>query len=426
MIYQILKEIGAMASVLDFNLHGVILTGGVSKDPYVAAKIIQGCEKLAPVFHYPGENENEAIARAVDEALSGKAIAQAWPDCLLPKDRIDPLSVRGWKDPAPRLDARRRSSLGVGATGYEDIERMAKALSPVDVSVAQAEDREVLESLVKAQEAGFVGLCHLSGDVDKILEILESLGADRKRYALHPAANPAEAAAKAVRAVRESGASILVKGSLKSEYYLKAILDRTEGLREAPVLSNLSLFQMPSYHKLLAVSDNAILVAPGVEEKAQIIRNAMPLFSALGRRPLLVAALAAVETVSDKMPATKDAAALAEMSARGEFGDCIVEGPFGYDAAIDRECAVSKGLSWSRVCGQPDLLVAPNLETANSLGKSYKFHGKAIWGGLVLGAKAPAVLNSRSDDAENRYRSLLLARITVEGIKETKGARNNH
>lgn len=422
MAYQVLKEIGAMASVLDFDLHGIILTGGVSKDPYLSARIIEKCGKLAPVFHYPGENENEAIAEAVLEVLSGKDKAMDWPGCVLPREKTDPLFALGWKPPRTKAAQVRRRSVEGGAVSYADIEAMAKALGPVDIAVAQAEDREVLESLAKAQEAGFAGLCHLAGEEEKILATLRSLGLDPGRFVIHPAAGPAEAAALAVRAVREGGAKILVKGSLKSEYYLKAILDKTSGLRKAPVLSNLSVFQMPSYPKLLGVSDNAILVAPGAAEKAQVVRNALPLFSALGRDPFLVAALAAVETVSEKMPATTDAAALAAMGARGEFGHCVVEGPFGYDAAIDMDCARSKGLADSKVCGRPDMILAPNLETANALGKSFKFHGEAVWGGLVLGASVPAVLNSRSDDAANRYRSLLLARIAAEGMKEDTDA----
>jgi phosphotransacetylase len=103
------------------------------------------------------------------------------------------------------------------------------------------------------------------------------------------------------------------------------------------------------------------------------------------------------------------------MSARGQLKGFLVDGPLGYDALIDRECAISKNLGASEVCGDPDMILAPNLETANSLGKSYKFHGDAVWGGLVLGATVPAVLNSRSDDAPNRLNSLLIARAMAEG-----------
>ena len=299
-------------------------------------------------------------------------------------------------------------------SSYQELEERVSRLSAVDLSVAQAEDKEVLASLLKGQAAGFIGLCHLTGEIYRIERLLEEIGADKSLFKIIPASTPSEAAMEAVQAVRKAGASILVKGSLKSEYYLKAILDRGSGIRSSPTLSNISLFQMPSYPKFLAISDNAIIVDPTLEDKEHIILNTGPLWRALGRVPALVAVLAAVETVNPKMRATVDAAALQEKNAKGAMEGFIVEGPFGYDAAIDRASAESKGLASSIVCGKPDLILAPNLETANALGKCYKFHGNAIWGGLVLGAQVPAVLNSRSDDADNRFRSLLLARIIVE------------
>jgi len=297
---------------------------------------------------------------------------------------------------------------------FGELELSVSALGPVPVAVAQADDPEVLGSLLKGHKAGFIGLCHVSGDADSIRRCVLDIGDDLSLYEIAQAGTPAEAAALAVAAVRDRGARILVKGGLKSEYYLRAILDRETGIRRFSVLTNLSVFQMSSYHKLLAVSDNAIIIAPTLEEKAYIVRNSRPLWEALGIAPAKVAALAAVETVSPRMPATTDAARLAEMSKAGEFEGFVIEGPFGYDAAISRECAVEKGLASSIVCGDPDLILAPNLEAANALGKSYKFHGNAVWGGLVFGAAVPAVLNSRSDDAANRFRSLLLARAVAE------------
>lgn len=302
---------------------------------------------------------------------------------------------------------------------FEELEKLVVSLPPVSASVAMADDIEVLKSLKRGHDAGFLGTCHVTGDAVTINGMIREIGDDPSLYVVIPASSPAEAADLAVKAVREQGALILVKGSLKSEYYLKAILDRTRGIRRSPVLSNLSVFQMESYHKFLAVSDNAILIAPNLEEKAAVIRNSSPLWLALGIGIAKVAAIAAVETVNPKMPATTDAAGLSEMSRQGLFKGFIVEGPLGYDAAINRKCAVGKGLSSSSVCGDPDLILAPNLETANALGKSYKFHGGAVWGGLVFGASVPAVLNSRSDDEANRYKSLLLARAVADNFGDT-------
>ncbi len=296
---------------------------------------------------------------------------------------------------------------------YDELSKLVSGLPPIAAAVAMADDREVLGSLKLGHCAGFIGMCHVTGDASRIHAMIKEIGDDPALYNVIPASSPEEGAALAVMAVRENGAGILVKGNLKTEYYLRAILDRSRGIRRSSVLSNLSVFQMESYHKFLAVSDNAILIAPDIEEKAAVIRNSRPLWKALGIGTAKVAAIAAVETVSPRMPATTDAARLREMSDQGLFDGFIVEGPLGYDAAINRDCAVAKGLASSRVCGDPDLILAPNLETANALGKSYKFHGGAIWGGLVFGASVPAVLNSRSDDEANRYRSLILARAVA-------------
>jgi len=296
---------------------------------------------------------------------------------------------------------------------YLELKQMVGALPPVTVAVAAAADPEVIGSLKLAREIGFVGTCVVTGNPQAIERCIAEVGDDINKYEIVPAIDDAEAGYLAARAVREQGAKILVKGSLKSELYLRAILDRGSGIRSSPVLSNISLFEMPSYHKLLGVTDNAIIVAPTLEEKRAIIENTRVIWKALGVDKPKVALLAAVETVSPKQPATQDAAILVVMAQRGQIKDFIVEGPLGYDAAISAEAAATKGIKNSQVCGDPDLIVAPNLETANSLGKSYKFHGNATWGGLVLGATVPAVLNSRSDDAQNRLNSLLLARAVA-------------
>lgn len=305
---------------------------------------------------------------------------------------------------------------------FGELSAFVKTLRPVPVAVAQADDREVLASLKLGREAGFIGRCHVFGDAAAIDRYIAEIGDDPRCYLVRQADTPEAAAAAAVAAVRGEEADILIKGDLKTQYYLKAILDKDRGIRRSSVLSNLSVFEMASYHKLLAISDNAILIAPDLDEKAAVIKNSRPLWEAFGISPAKVAALAAVETVNPKMQATTDAARLSELSKQGAFEGFIVEGPFGYDAAIDSGCAREKGIEGSLVCGDPDLILAPNLETANALGKSYKFHGAAIWGGLVFGASVPAVLNSRSDDAANRFRSLLLARAVAESRLRRSGS----
>lgn len=296
---------------------------------------------------------------------------------------------------------------------FKELESYVKTLKPVKTAVAAAADVDVIGSLKAGRELGFLGTCYLTGDKDKITKAITDSGDDPSQYEIIHAANDAEAGILAVKAVRENNAAILVKGSLKSALYLKAMLDKEKGLRASSMLSNLTLFEMASYHKFLAITDNAISILPTLDDKKAIIENTRPLWKALGVEQAKVAALAAVETVSSKMQATVDAGALSTMFRRGQMKGFIVDGPLGYDAAIDRECAQSKGID-SPVCGDPDMILCPNLETANSLAKSYKFHGGATWGGLVFGATVPAVLNSRSDDSRNRLNSMMIARAIAE------------
>jgi len=300
-------------------------------------------------------------------------------------------------------------------SSFQELIDAVSGLPPVPVAVAGAADDRVMASLREGHELGFIGKCFLTGPGDAVSKAVALSGDDPSMYEIIPAATDQQMSALAVRAVRDDGALILVKGSVKSEAYIKAILDSENGIRASSVLSNLSLFEMPSYPKLLAMTDNAILILPTLAEKAAVIENTRPLWNALGVKPVLVAALAAVETVNPKMQATVDAAALSVMSLRGQLKGFTVEGPLGYDALISSECAATKGMSGSAVCGMPDMILAPNLETANSLGKSYKFLGGASWGGLVFGARVPAVLNSRSDDGRNRLNSMAMARAIAEG-----------
>jgi len=219
----------------------------------------------------------------------------------------------------------------------------------------------------------------------------------------------------AVSTINNNEAQILVKGRLETVYYLKAILDKENGIKFSEVLSSLTMFEMESYHKFIAVTDNAIIPFPALLEKKVIIENTKPLWSSLGINKPKVAALAAIELVNPKMGATVDAACLAKMVERGQIKGFSVDGPLSYDIAINLSCAQGKHINDSSVAGDPDLLLLPNLEAANILGKSYKFHGNAKSGGLVLGAKVPVVLNSRSDSSERRLNSILMARAITEG-----------
>jgi len=296
------------------------------------------------------------------------------------------------------------------------MKELVAGLSPLKVAVAAAEDEKVVEGIKLAQELGIVKKSILTGDKERITAILKSMGEDITNYDIREADDDAEAARIAVKAIRNAEAQILVKGRLETVYYLKAILDKEQGIKKSKILSNLTLFEMNSYHKFIAVTDNAIIPLPTLEEKKAIIENTKPLWTALGIEQPKVAVLAAVELVNPKLSATVEAACLSKMAERGQIEGFIIDGPLSYDTAISLICAKDKDLVQSQVAGDPDLLLLPNLEAANILGKSYKFHGKAKSGGLVLGAKVPVVLNSRSDSSERRLNSMLMARVIAEEL----------
>lgn len=297
---------------------------------------------------------------------------------------------------------------------FDELRKKASGMKPGRISVAAAEDRDVIDGVLYAMETGMVTEPVLTGNRDAIESLLNSSGANLKKFDIRHTASHFESAITAVKAISDGEAGILIKGKLDTVYYLKAILDSENGIKKSPVLSNLTLFEMESYHKMIAVTDNAIIAFPTLEEKKHIIENTKILWNALGIEIPKVAVLAAIEMINPKMQATVDASCLCIMAERGQIKGFKIDGPLSYDTAIDAEAAKGKKLSGSDVAGDPDLLLMPNLEAANMIGKSYKFHGKAYSGGLVMGASVPVVLNSRSDGPERRLNSIAMARLIAE------------
>lgn len=296
---------------------------------------------------------------------------------------------------------------------FSELKQAALATAPMAISVASAEKEDVLLSVAAARDEGLINRAILTGDSEKIAQLADQLKLDCRGFDIREAADYTAAATLAVQAVSGGEADVLVKGTLDSSFYFRAILNREWGLRASQVLSNVTVFELASYHKFLTVTDNAIILNPDLEQKRAIIENTRPLFRALGVTPAKVGVVAAIEKENPAMPATVDAVALRNENRAGQLQDFVVDGPFGYDACICNDSARKKGISDSEVCGDPDLLLMPNMEAGNILGKAYKYHGGADSGGLVLGAKVPVVLNSRSDSAGRRLNSMLLAKMMV-------------
>ena len=226
-----------------------------------------------------------------------------------------------------------------------------------------------------------------------------------------------ESAAQAVQLVRAGRAELLMKGSLHTDELMAAVVSRASGLRTARRISHVFAMDVPTYHKVLIVTDGAINIAPTLEDKVDICQNAIDLANSIGPARPKVAILAAVETVTSKMPATIDAAALCKMAERGQITGAVVDGPLAFDNAISKEAALTKGIR-SEVAGDADILLAPDLEAGNILAKQLNFLANADSAGLVLGATVPIILTSRADSVRSRVASSAVAMLSAHARRE--------
>ena len=217
--------------------------------------------------------------------------------------------------------------------------------------------------------------------------------------------------------MREGRAEMLMKGSLHTDELLGAVVARDTGLRTGRRISHVFIMDVPTYHKVLIVTDAAINIAPTLEDKVDICQNAIDLAISLGVKEPKVAILAAVETVTSKMPATIDAAALCKMAERGQITGGILDGPLAFDNAISKQAAETKGIH-SAVAGDPDILLAPDLEAGNMLAKQLTFLANADSAGLVLGARVPIILTSRADSVRSRIASCAVACLVAHARRK--------
>jgi phosphotransacetylase len=248
----------------------------------------------------------------------------------------------------------------------------------------------------------------LVGPAARIEEVAASANVKLDKARIIDVPDSGAAANAAVNLVRQGSAEILMKGSLHTDELMSAVVVRDTGLRMGRRLSHAFIMDVPTYHKVLIVTDGAINIAPTLEDKVDICQNAIDLATSLGLERPKVAILAAVETVTSKMPATIDAAALCKMSERGQIKHGLLDGPLAFDNAISKQAADTKGIN-SPVAGDPDILLAPDLEAGNILAKQLTFLAKADSAGLVLGARVPVILTSRADSVRSRIASCAVA-----------------
>jgi phosphotransacetylase len=274
-------------------------------------------------------------------------------------------------------------------------------------------------ALAGAVEAGDQGLIQpiLVGPAARIREVAQASGISLGQLRIVDAPHSHAAAAKAVELVRQGSAELLMKGSLHTDELLGAVVARDTGLRTGRRISHVFIMDVPTYHKVLVVTDAAINIAPTLEDKVDICQNAIDLAVSLGVSSPKVAILAAVETVNSKMQATLDAAALCKMAERGQIRGGRLDGPLAFDNAISKEAARIKGID-SDVAGDPDILLVPDLEAGNMLAKQLSFLANADSAGLVLGARVPIILTSRADSVRSRIASCAVAMLAAHARRQ--------
>ncbi len=298
-----------------------------------------------------------------------------------------------------------------GTGKYESLLARCAGLEPVPTAVAHPCEKSALEGALEAGEKGLITPI-LVGPAGKISEVAQSAGIALGKAEIVDTEHSHASAAKAVQLVREGRAELLMKGSLHTDELLGAVVARETGLRTGRRISHVFLMDVPTYHKVLIVTDAAINIAPGLEEKVDICQNAIDLAISLGMDKPKVAILAAVEIVTSKMQATLDAAALCKMAERGQIKGGILDGPLAFDNAISRQAAETKGIR-SAVAGDPDILLVPDLEAGNILAKQLNFLANAESAGLVLGARVPIILTSRADGVRSRIASCAVAALAA-------------
>jgi len=273
--------------------------------------------------------------------------------------------------------------------------------------LAAAQDLNSLSSAIKAARDGFIEPI-LVGDKEAIQNIANSGNIDISGVRMIHEPDTELAVGIAVKMVRSNQADILMKGKVGTSSLLKAVLNKEWGLRTGSLLSHIAIFEVAAYHKLIAVTDVAMNIAPNLQDKIAIVNNSVACLNKMGVEMPKVAVLGAVEMVSENMQATLDAALLSKMNQRDQIKHCIIDGPLAFDNAISLESANHKGIR-SEVAGDTDLLLMPDIEVGNVLYKSLVFFAHAKVAAVILGASAPIVLTSRSDSDQAKYDSILLA-----------------
>jgi phosphate acetyltransferase len=290
-----------------------------------------------------------------------------------------------------------------GSGKYEQLLALCSGLAPATTAVAHPCEASALTGALDAARLRLIQPI-LVGPAAKIGAVAKECGLSIDGVRIVDVPHSHAAAIRAVELVRAGEAEVLMKGSLHTDELMSAVVSKELGLRTGRRISHVFLMDVPTYPKVLIITDGAINIAPTLEDKVDIVQNAIDLARSLDVALPKVAILSAVETVTSKIPSTIDAAALCKMAERGQITGGLLDGPLAFDNAISREAAKTKGIR-SEVAGDPDILLAPDLEAGNGLAKQLSFLANADSAGLVLGARVPIILTSRADSVRSRTAS---------------------
>lgn len=295
---------------------------------------------------------------------------------------------------------------------FKELFEKLKTVRKKKVSVAVAQDEPVLMALKAAMDKGIVDAI-LVGDRKEIEVIAKNIDFDLSKVDIVDEVNPKKAALEAVRLVSDSEADMVMKGLIDTATFLRSVLNKEVGLRTGKLMSHVAVFDIDNYDRLLFLTDAAFNTYPDLKAKVQMVNNSVKVAKACGVDIPKIAAVCAVEVVNADMQATVDAALLAKMSDRGQIKGCIVDGPFALDNAISEEAAEHKGVH-GPVAGKADVLLLPNIETANVMYKTLTMLSETRNGGLLVGTSAPVILTSRADSFEVKVNSIALAALVAE------------
>jgi phosphate butyryltransferase len=275
------------------------------------------------------------------------------------------------------------------------------------IAVAAAQDVHVLQAVCKAHTENIIDPV-LIGHKIQIHKILKDLGVNPGTFKLIDEPDPESACQTAVSLIKKGEADILMKGLVSTPPFLKAILNKENGIKKQDLLSHFALVEISTYHKLIGITDAGMNINPDLDEKASIIRNAIEVYHRLGIKKPKVAVIGPLEVVNPKIESTMHASMLTLMNKRNQITGCIIDGPLALDNAISKEAAELKGID-SKVAGDADILLTPDLNSGNILYKSLIFLGGGTSAAIIMGASSPVVLTSRADSEISKFMSIVLA-----------------